>query len=78
MLHPAMAEMAARARTAEIQQTAAGRSLGSEAYIAPEGTVAALSTRRGGRANPQRAVGWFLVSVGLRLAMPRPRAGSTR
>jgi hypothetical protein len=29
-------------------------------------------------ANPRRAIGWFLVSVGLRLALPRARTGSVR
>jgi hypothetical protein len=36
------------------------------------------SRRRFDLANPQQAIGWFLVSVGLRLAVSRPRTGSAR
>jgi hypothetical protein len=75
MLNPALAEMAARDRIAEMHQAATKRSFGSEETKA---ATAQLSIRRARRANPQRAVGWFLVSVGLRLALPRSRAGSTR
>jgi hypothetical protein len=81
MLNSALAEMVARDRIAEMHRTAARRSFDSRGYRAMDETKAPtvqLSVRRAHRPNPRRAVGWFLVSVGLRLALPRPRAGSTR
>ena len=81
MLNPALAEMAARDRNAELLRAAPKRSLDSRGYRATEERetpTARPSVRRARRANPQRAVGWFLVSVGLRLALPRTQAASTR
>jgi hypothetical protein len=81
MLNPALTEMAARDRLAGLHRAAARRSLDSRGYGDTDETKALtvqLSDRRAQRVGPRRAVGWFLVSVGLRLALPRPRAGSTR
>jgi hypothetical protein len=80
MSNPASLELAARDRIAEIQRTAAKRSLGTRSHLAAAttNTETPTSSRHARRANPQRAVGWFLVSVGLRLALPRARTGSGR
>lgn len=81
MLNPAVAEMAAHDRSTELLRAATRRSVDSRGYRAAakhKAPTPRLSIRRARRANPQQAVGWFLVSVGLRLALPRSRAGSTR
>jgi hypothetical protein len=79
MLNPAFAEMEARDRIAERHRATTKRgSRGCPARDETEDPTARPSVRRARRANPQRAIGWFLVSVGLRLALPRSRAGSSR
>lgn len=80
MLNPALVEMAARDRIAEMQRAGAKRGLGTGSYPAADTTAsqAPRLTRHARRADLQRAIGWFLVSVGLRLALPRTRAGSGR
>ena len=70
MLNPALTEMVASDRIRELQAAAAKRS----SPVRPP----ARSIRPVPVANPQRALGWFLVSVGLRLALPRARTGSLR
>jgi hypothetical protein len=42
------------------------------------GQASARPTRHARLANSQKAIGWFLVSVGLRLAMPRAPIGPAR
>jgi len=76
VLNPALAEMVARDRIAEMQRAAAKRSFSTRSYRPADTT--ALSIRQARRASPQRAIGWFLIRVGLRLALPRTRAGSAR
>jgi hypothetical protein len=81
MLNPALAEVAARDRISELRRGAAKRSSDSRPYPATEATIA--SNGRGPiqsprRADPQLAIGWFLVSVGLRLALSRSRGNSIR
>ena len=81
MLNPALAEMMASDRITELQGAAAKRSLSARASVCAETATpqaSTRSTRRARLANSQRAVGWFLVSVGLRLALPRARTGSAR
>ena len=76
-MNPAMVEMVARARVVEMRQAAAKRSPSGRRLHAD----GARRTRRPAArsvsirpAAPRRAVGWFLISVGLRLALPRPNA----
>jgi hypothetical protein len=80
-LHPALTEMAARDRIRDMQRAGTKRSFGIRSYVAVDTTmsqIAPLSVRGTRLARPRRAIGWFLVSVGLRLALPRPRASSGR
>jgi hypothetical protein len=81
VLNPALAEMMASDRIMELQGAAMKRSLLARASVRAE-TAAAQALSRSARhdhlANSQRAIGWFLVSVGLRLALPRTRTGSAR
>jgi hypothetical protein len=81
MLNPALEEVAARDRISELRRGATKRSVDSRAYPTMEGTMASKGRRpiqSAHRADPQQAIGWFLVSVGLRLALSRSRGGSIR
>jgi hypothetical protein len=80
-MNPVVAEMVAHTRMADMQRAAAAPSALSRRRTA----VGPASTRRpraqAGAAGPEaarRAIGWFLVGVGLRLALPRTRAASAR
>jgi hypothetical protein len=87
-MNPALVEMAAQDRIAELRRTAARRPLATRSYLTAPTTLSQPPRSSIGRAprtdaeqartNPQQAVGWFLVSVGLRLALPRARAASNR
>lgn len=81
MLNPALAEMAAHDRIRELRRAGAKRSSGAESRV----TTGATRSRRPGwsiqdahRIHPGQAIGWSLVSIGLRLALPRARSGSAR
>jgi hypothetical protein len=81
MLNPALLEMAARDRTAELQRAGRQRSLGARSNHAADSArphTARRSMRHARGAQPQQAIGWFLVSVGLRLALSRTRTSSGR
>jgi hypothetical protein len=58
-LHPAMVEASARLRVAELQAVSRPRASGR------------LPRRRRSRAVRQ-TTGWFLVNLGMRLALPKP------
>ena len=76
-MNPAMVEMVAQARVVEMRQAAARRSPGArrlEADRARRTRTPAEKTISMRPAAPRRAIGWFLISVGLRLALPRPNA----
>lgn len=80
-MNPTLAEMMANDRITELRRAAARRSSCAGPSVATE--IAAprasyRSVRHEHLVNSQRAVGWFLVSVGLRLAVPRTRTGSAR
>ena len=81
MLNPALAEMMANDRITELQGAATKRTLCARANDRAETAgpqASSRSTRHDHLANSQRAIGWFLVSVGLRLALPRARTDSAR
>jgi hypothetical protein len=81
VLNPALAEMVAKDRITELQGAAAKRSLRARASVCAETAApqtSSRSIRHAQLANRQRAIGWFLVSVGLRLALPRTRTDSAR
>jgi hypothetical protein len=79
VLNPALLEMAARDRIAEMHRAAAKRPGGARCDRADTGWCHTAPISRHPRlANRQRAIGWFLISVGLRLAVPRARTGSGR
>jgi hypothetical protein len=62
-MHPAMAEASARARVAELR----GRRPSARKR---------LPSRRHSR-SIRSAIGWFLVNLGMRLALPQPSAVRT-
>jgi hypothetical protein len=73
--------MMVKDRITELRAASAKRSLRAGPACRAETGAPQASFRSGRRvhlANPQRAIGWFLVSVGLRLAVPRTRTGSAR
>ncbi len=81
MLNPALTEIMANDRLKELQQTGPNgssrtRSLPTEIATAPRASL--RSIRHDRLVDSQRAIGWFLVSVGLRLVVPRTRTGSAR
>jgi hypothetical protein len=81
MLHPALVEVMARDRMTELQRAGAKRSFGTRSHVVADRTesrTAGVSIRHSRRASPRRAIGWFLVSVGLRLAVPPARPRSVR
>lgn len=73
MVNPALLELTARDRTAELRRTDPARRSARRAALArPAGLPLSARSRRSRSAvHPQRALGWFIVSVGLRLALPR-------
>jgi hypothetical protein len=80
-MNPALIEMMATDRSTELRAAAAKRAPRGGVSVPTEPSARATSARPGRRAplaNPQREVGWFLVSVGLRLALPRTRTGPAR
>jgi hypothetical protein len=80
-MNPALTEMVAKDRITELRVAAAKRSHRAGRSV-PTDTAprhaSSRSTRHVHLANPQRAIGWFLVSVGLRLALARTRTGAAR
>jgi hypothetical protein len=80
VLNPALAEMVATDRIRELERAAAQRSLCSLRFSVPTETAAPRassgSIRHAHLGSSRRAIGWFLVSVGLHLALPRTRTGS--
>jgi hypothetical protein len=79
VLNPALLEMAARDRIAEMHRAGAKRPGGTRGDLADADWFDTPPVPRHPRiANRQRAIGWFLISVGLRLAVPRTRTGSGR
>ncbi len=78
-MNPGLMEMLAKDRTTELNAAAANRASRSAVRTGIDTRPApSRSGPRLRRANLQRAIGWFLVSVGLRLAMPRTPTGSAR
>jgi hypothetical protein len=81
MLHPALVELMARERITERQRVGAKRWFGRREYAVADRTASrsdGVSIRCSPRATPRRAIGWFLVSVGLRLALPPTPPRSVR
>jgi hypothetical protein len=78
-MNPGLIEMMAKDRRTELRAAAANRASRS---VARTGIATRPASSRSSQhvrlANPQQAIGWFLVSVGLRLAMPRTRTGPAR
>lgn len=77
MMNPILNELAATERLADLCR-AGMRS--RSAHATDLAVIDDSSPRRRRRAvrRPQEAVGWLLVSVGLRLVVPRPPAESPR
>jgi hypothetical protein len=79
-MNPALTEMMAQTRMADMRQGAISRRTNSRgATVRPRGADAS-PLRHGAvpHAAVRQAIGWFLVGVGLRLAVPRPRPVATR
>jgi hypothetical protein len=77
-MNPAMVEMVARARVSEMRHTAARRSHGGPRHDAghigraAKTRVSAVRTRSIRPQAPRRAIGYFLINLGLRLVLPLP------
>ena len=80
-MNPVLMEMNAQARMAEMRRASAmrvGRGQGhaGDTPLESQAPMATAWTRRPAAA--RRTIGWFLVRVGLRLALSRPFAASAR
>lgn len=81
MFNPALTESMARDRIEDLRRAGAKRSFEARCYAATDRTkpdMALARIERYRRSRPRRAIGWFLVGVGLRLALPAARARSVR
>ncbi len=81
MLNPALVEIAATERIADMHRTGAKwfRAHRADQPAATTNSQArSVSLRHARLAKPQQTIGWFLVSVGLRLALSRTPGGSPR
>jgi hypothetical protein len=71
-MNPAMMEVMAQTRMTGMRQAAADRSRRTWQPVTGGGTCPSRAPTGPTRpAEARRAVGWFLISVGLRLALPR-------
>ncbi len=88
-MNPGLMEMLAKDRMTELQAAAVNRAsrsavrteIDARSAVRTELDARAAPSGSGPRvrlANPQRAIGWFLVGVGLRLATPRTPTRSAR
>ena len=77
MMNPILNELAATERLADLRRAGMRSRFGHASDLAGIGDSSS-EHRRGRVRRPQEAVGWLLVSVGLRLVVPRPPAGSPR
>jgi hypothetical protein len=84
-MNPILAEMMAQTRRDDMRRAAAPPSGGWRRRSIRHAAVEARALQASsGSAFPsdtpdvRRAIGWFLVSAGLRLAVPRPRSVSAR
>jgi hypothetical protein len=80
-MNPALTEMVAHTRMADMQRAAVSRSVLSQRGVIVRRVAKSASPLPRSVARPtaaRRAVGWFLVGVGLRLAVARPRPAATR
>jgi hypothetical protein len=78
-MNPAMVEMVARARVGEMRQVAAKRSSGVRELNTVHARRVRLPTGRTRSirpAAPRRAIGYFLINLGLRLALPMPNVSA--
>jgi hypothetical protein len=76
-MNPTLMEMVAQARVTEMRQAGSarcGRAWEGAGGMPAEGRARAVPARPAAR----RAIGWFLVRLGLRLALSRPFAASAR
>jgi hypothetical protein len=78
MLNPKLTEMMASDRIRELQRTSAQGSWRGRYSVANESAVSRRTSRHDRLIDSQRVIGWFLVSIGLRLVVPRTRTGSVR
>jgi hypothetical protein len=72
-----LTEMAAQSRMSDMRRAAAARSYGARRPV----TRSTSGNEPGPAGHPaaaRRAIGWFLVSVGLRLAVPRQHSALVR
>jgi len=79
-VNPTLTQMVVQTRMADMRRAAARTSDGTRGQISRTVTTRRLPTQTGAACPvaARRAVGWFLVSVGLRLARPRPRPAAAR
>jgi hypothetical protein len=80
-MNPATMERVVQTRIIEMRRAAAKRPFGGRRPVARRTAGTRRPLAQSGvafPAAPRRAVGWFLVRVGLRLALPRPRSASAQ
>jgi hypothetical protein len=79
-MNPALTEMMAQTRMADMRRAAPTRLTSRRVASAnPAGANLLPELRLTARpAAARRAIGWFLVGVGLRLAVSQPRSASAR
>jgi hypothetical protein len=79
-MNPALTEMVAQTRMADMQRAIATAANGGQRAARPRAGVRPehVRTRVVFAATARHAMGWFLVGVGLRLAVPRPRSTLSR
>jgi hypothetical protein len=79
--NPELMRMMAQSEVADRQRAAGPRPCGTRRTLihrAARTRPASLTTTKAAPGGFRGAIGWFLVAVGLRLAVPRPRSGSGR
>jgi hypothetical protein len=78
-VNPTLTQMVAQTRMTDMRRAAARTSDGTRRSRSGVGTRP-LPSQTGAAcpAEVRRAIGWFLVGVGLRLAVPRTRPASAR
>jgi hypothetical protein len=83
-MNPALMEMVAQAKSSERRSAAATRSArlwgAASAGASASDEIQAWTLRSGTDRSiaARRTIGWFLVRLGLRLALPRPGTASAR
>jgi hypothetical protein len=80
-MNPALMEMMARTKMADLERARGTQSCRASRPGAPSAAMTAIrssQTSAGSRVAVRESIGWTLVRVGLRLAVPQSHLGSAR